>query len=374
MKRAKDKPLFTPGPLTTSLSVKTAMLRDLGSRDTEFIAIVQDVRNRILQTAGVSQSDGYEAIPMQGSGTFSLEAVISSCIPPNGKLLVIVNGAYGERLVKMAEVHGIPTETLRFRENELPSVEQVRDTLANDDQIKLVSVCHCETTSGIMNPIEEIGQVVYEQGRQYFVDSMSAFGAVTFDFKSSHIDYLVSSSNKCIEGVPGFAFVVCRREALVATEGYSRTLSLDLLAQWRGLESKGQFRFTPPTHAFLAFHQALIELEEEGGVAGRAKRYESNYSRLIDGMARLGFDEYVPRELQGYIITSFRYPESDEFDFDRFYNALNDRGFVIYPGKVSDANCFRIGNIGRVFPEDIDMLLAAIQDVLKELGIGLPVV
>jgi 2-aminoethylphosphonate-pyruvate transaminase len=367
--KAKDKPLFTPGPLTTSQSVKTAMLRDLGSRDDEFIALVKDVRDRILQTAGVSQADGYEAVPMQGSGTFSLEAVVSSCIPPGGKLLVIVNGAYGDRLAKMAQIHGIETIVLRYKENELPSIPDLRSALDGASDIKMVSVCHCETTSGIMNPIAEIGQVVREFNRTYFVDSMSAFGAVPFDFRAAQIDYLVSSSNKCIEGVPGFAFAVCRREALLATEGWARTLSLDLLAQWKGLEASGQFRFTPPTHVFLAFHQALLELEQEGGVAGRASRYRANYDRLIEGMAKLGIEEYVPRELQGYIITSFRYPENGNYDFSKFYDALNDRGFVIYPGKVTDADCFRIGNIGRIFPEDVDMLLSAIHNVLTEMNV-----
>ena len=368
--RAKDKPLFTPGPLTTSQTVKTAMLRDLGSRDDEFIALVKDVRDRILQTAGVSQSTGYEAVPMQGSGTFSLEAVVSSCIPRNGKLLVVVNGAYGERLAKMAQIHGIETVVLRSKENELPDLDELRNQLQADDDIAMVSVCHCETTSGIMNPIQEIGKVVHKHGRKYFVDSMSAFGAVPFDFEAAHIDYLVSSSNKCIEGVPGFAFAICRRDSLLETEGSARTLSLDLLSQWKGLEAGGQFRFTPPTHAFLAFHQALLELESEGGVSGRATRYRANYERLSDGMARMGFQEYVPRELQGYIITSFRYPENSRFDFTRFYDGLNDRGFVIYPGKVSDADCFRIGNIGRVFSEDVDMLLAAIRNVLDDMQIN----
>ncbi|MCA9215393.1 MAG: 2-aminoethylphosphonate--pyruvate transaminase [Planctomycetales bacterium] len=366
--RANDKPLFTPGPLTTSRTVKTAMLRDLGSRDTEFIDLVRDVRRRLLDIAGVSQEKGYEAVPMQGSGTFSLEAVVSSCIQPGKKLLVIINGAYGERLAKMAQIHGIDTVVLRYKECDLPDLSEVRSTLEADPGIAMVSVCHCETTSGIMNPIHEIGQIVAELGRQYFVDSMSAFGAAPFDFEGAHIDYLVSSSNKCIEGVPGFAFVICKRESLAATEGWSRTMSLDVHAQWKGLESNGQFRFTPPTHAFLAFHQALVELELEGGAEERGSRYRANYECLIEGMGKLGFEEYVARELQGYIITSFRYPAHDWFDFDRFYDALNDRGFVIYPGKVSDADCFRIGNIGRLFTSDVASLLGAIRDVLSSMN------
>ena len=368
---AKDKPLFTPGPLTTSRTVKQAMLRDLGSRDTEFIEIVGKVRNKLLETAGVSQAKGYEAILVQGSGTFAIEAVISSAIPPAGKLLVVVNGAYGDRIVKIARVHGIETVVLKYRESELRLVEDVDQALAKDADITMVSVVHCETTSGIINPIEEIGKIVRRHDRRYFVDSMSAFGAVPFEFEQCEIDYLVSSANKCIEGVPGFGFAICRREALLETDGWSRTLSLELLGQWKGLESNGQFRFTPPTHTILAFAQALEELGDEGGVDGRAARYAENYRVLTEGMHRLGFDDYVPVELQGYIITSFRYPDHPNFDFEAFYSSLNDRDFVIYPGKVSDADCFRIGNIGRIFSADVRALLVAIEQTLSEMGVEL---
>ncbi len=367
---AQDKPLFTPGPLTTSLTVKQAMLRDLGSRDVEFIAAVRELRDELLSVAGVSQEAGYEAIIMQGSGTFSVEAVIASAMPPRGKLLVVVNGAYGDRIVKIAKVHQIETVVQQYRENELPSLDAIDQALAEDDEIKMVVAVHCETTSGIINPIERIGQIVSKHGRCYFVDSMSAFGAVPLDFGAAHIDFLVSSANKCIEGVPGFGFCICRREALLATRGWSRTLSLDLLGQWEGLEKNGQFRFTPPTHTILAFRQALRELEQEGGVTGRAARYEENYRTLLAGMRRLGFNEYVDPEIQGYIITSFRYPEDPNFQFEKFYDLLNESGFVIYPGKVSDADCFRIGNIGRIDKSDVEALLEAISNVLETMQVN----
>ena len=367
---AQDKPLFTPGPLTTSLTVKQAMLRDLGSRDVEFITAVRELRDELLSVAGVSQEAGYEAIIMQGSGTFSVEAVIASTMPPRGKLLVVVNGAYGDRIVKIAKVHQIETVVQQYRENELPSLDAIDQALAEDDEIKMVVAVHCETTSGIINPIEKIGQIVSKHGRCYFVDSMSAFGAVPLDFAAAHIDFLVSSANKCIEGVPGFGFCICRRDALLATRGWSRTLSLDLLGQWEGLEKNGQFRFTPPTHTILAFRQALRELEQEGGVAGRAARYEENYRTLLAGMRRLGFNEYVDPEIQGYIITSFRYPEDPNFQFEKFYDLLNESGFVIYPGKVSDADCFRIGNIGRIDKSDVEALLEAISNVLETMQVN----
>jgi 2-aminoethylphosphonate-pyruvate transaminase len=368
---AKDKPLFTPGPLTTSQDVKLAMLRDLGSRDGAFIGAVRRIRDGLLRVAGVSKATGHEAILVQGSGTFGLESVISSAVPENGKLLVIINGAYGRRLAQIGRIHRIPTEELVVPEHRSPSPNAVAERLAADRGITHVVAVHCETTTGIFNPITPIGRVVAEHGRRYIVDSMSAFGAVPFDFQGSSIDFLVSSANKCIEGVPGFSFVICRRDALLETEGRARTLSLDLLAQWKGLEKDGQFRFTPPTHAILAFERALEELDEEGGVVGRAERYQRNHQVTREGLRALGFREYLSPELQGWIITSFRYPEDPRFRFDEFYDRLNEKGYVIYPGKVSDADCFRIGHIGRLFESDMKALIGAIGETVRELGLRL---
>ena len=303
-----DKPLFTPGPLTTSPTVKAAMSRDLGSRDTEFIGVIRDLRNSLLQLAGVSQADGWEAVLVQGSGTFSIESVISSITPPDGKWLVIINGAYGERILKIIERHSFAAEAIRCAENELPDLAATKATLVRGGFTHVAAV-HCETTSGVMNPIAEIGALVKQHGCIYFVDSMSAFGGVEFDFAGSRLDCLVSSTNKCVQGVPGFGFALCRRELLEASEGRARTLSLDLTAQWRGLEGNGQFRFTPPTHTLLAFAQALRELEEEGGITARTARYHANHDACVAGMRAMGFTEYVPENLQGHIITSSFIPQ-----------------------------------------------------------------
>ena len=366
----KDKILFTPGPLTTSRTVKQALLRDLGSRDFEFIETVRQIRQELLGL-GQAASPEYEAILMQGSGTFGIEAVFSTITPPDGKWLIVVNGAYGRRMAHICDVLGIDTAVLAIPENRQPDPAQVEAALSADEAISHVAIVHCETTTGIFNPVAEIGAIVAEYGRTYFIDAMSSFGAVPLNLAEAQVDFLVSSANKCIEGVPGFSFVLARRAALLAAEGSARSVSLDLLAQWRGLEANGQFRFTPPTHALLAFRQALAELAQEGGVNGRAARYRRNYETLLAGMRRLGFREYLRPEDQGYIITSFHYPDHPNFDFSRFYEVLNRRDFVIYPGKVSDADCFRIGHIGRIFAPDVQALLAAIGDVLAEMGVEL---
>jgi len=346
------------------------MLRDLGSRDHEFIRVVRTIRTRLLELAGVA-GKGFGAIPMQGSGTFALESVIGSVIPPTGKILVVVDGAYGRRLVQIASTLKVVNAVLEWAEDQPPNPIEIETVLGGDPSVTQVAVVHCETSTGMINPVREIGEVVRKHARSYIVDAMSSFGGVPLDMSECGIDYLVSSANKCIEGVPGFAFVLARREALLATEGLARTLSLDLLAQWKGLESSGQFRFTPPTHALLAFHQALKELEEEGGLGRRAARYRANSEILLQGMRELGFEEFLRPEDRAYIITSFRYPRHPKFNFETFYERLSEKGYVIYPGKVSKADCFRIGNIGHSFPDDIRHLLIAVQQTLNEMGIEL---
>jgi 2-aminoethylphosphonate-pyruvate transaminase len=369
MSHPPDKLLFTPGPLTTSASVKQAMQRDLGSRDAEFIEMVGRVHAGLLDIAGVSKQQGFESVLLQGSGTFGLEAVVGCALPRDGKLLVASNGVYGTRFALIAEALGIDHTLLRFAEDEQVDPARVDAALAADSSLTHVSIVHCETSTGMLNPVAELCRVAQAHGRISIVDSMSAFGGVPIDLAEWGADFLVSSSNKCIEGVPGFAFVVCRREALLATEGQARSLSFDLLAQWRGIEKNGQFRFTPPTHAILAFDQALRELEQEGGVAGRAKRYAANHRCLLDGMRAQGFDEYLPEALQGPIITAFRYLDDDRFDFDELYRGMSEQGFVIYPGKLSEATCFRIGSIGRIDTSDVTNMLDALKSSLEAMGV-----
>lgn len=367
---AHDKLLFTPGPLTTSRSVKAAMLQDLGSRDSEFIDIVAKVR-RDLVSIGGDDGTTYTAVPVQGAGTFGLESVVSSVIAPEGGLLVVVNGAYGRRLVDIATTLGIYTVTLEYPENTIPNPEDVRRALEADTRLTIVSMCHCETTTGILNPVVEVGRVAADRGCDYFVDGMSSFGGIELDLAAANVDYLCSSANKCIEGVPGFSFVIARRAKLEATEGRAQSVSLDLLAQYRGLEKNGQFRFTPPVQSIIAFYRALQELEAEGGVPARSERYRQNHTVLLEGMTRIGFKAYLPRELQSPIITSFLYPDDSRWDFDLFYNGLAERGYVIYPGKAGTADCFRIGSIGRIYPSDIEALLSAIQRVVVDMGLKL---
>jgi 2-aminoethylphosphonate-pyruvate transaminase len=361
----KKKLLFTPGPLSTSQTVKEAMLVDVGSRDEAFKDVIADVRARLLQVAGVS-ADEFAVVLMQGSGSFGVESVVGSVIEPSGALLVLINGAYGQRLAKIAQMLKINTRCLATEENEPPDLNAMGELLG-DKRITHVAMVHCETTTGILNPIEELLKAAKDAGKTTIVDAMSTFGATKIDM--AHVDYLISSANKCIEGVPGFAFVLARKKHLLGTEGWARSHCMDLLMQYHDFERERQFRFTPATHTVLAFHQALIELEQEGGWSARQRRYQQNQAALQHGMQQLGFTSYVPKAYQSHIIASYHYPTDPNFDFERFYCKLSERGFVIYPGKVTDAPTFRIGNIGQVFLPDISALIGAIKDVLAEMKV-----
>ena len=369
---AKDKLLFTPGPLTTSLDVKQAMLHDAGSWHHEFNGKVAGIRNALLRVAGVSREAGWECVLLQGSGTFGVEAVFLTGIPPQGKVAVLSNGAYGERMVLMLQHARIPHAVLRTPED-VPNDPNALDALlASDPAITHVAAVHCETTTGILNPIAALGAVARRHHKTYVVDAMSSFGAYPIDLEACGIDYIISSANKCIEGVPGFSFVLCRRAVLLATEGWARSLSMNLLDQLRGFEKNGQFRYTPPTHALLAFERALAELDMEGGPAGRAQRYQQNHAALLRGMASLGMAPYLQPGVQSHIITSFAYPASPAFQWPDFYARVADKGFLLYPGKISKADTFRIGNIGRLFPADMRAVVHAIREALVEMGVALP--
>jgi 2-aminoethylphosphonate-pyruvate transaminase len=366
-----DKLLFTPGPLTTSRAVKQAMMHDLGSRDDGFIGLVHDIRRRLLQLGGLDDLT-YQAVLMQGSGTFGVESVLSSVIPHDGKLLVAINGAYGQRMADIARTLAIETATMFWPESRPADPQQIEEVLARDPSITHVGIIHCETTTGILNPVDQVGRLVRAHRRTFLVDAMSSFAGIPMDIRGWAIDFLISSANKCIQGVPGFSFVLARRDLLLAAEGGARSVSLDLVSQWKAMEASGQFRFTPPTHALLAFRQALQELEAEGGIAARASRYADNQRILLAGMKGLGFEPFLALEHQSPIITTFRYLEHPRFAFQEFYQRLSDKGLVIYPGKLTNSDCFRIGTIGHLFPKDVYGLLGAVRESLKEMGISPP--
>ena len=363
-----DPWLLTPGPLTTSRTVKEAMLHDYGSRDKRFIEINRQVRSRLVEI--IDGSGSHVCVPLQGSGTFIVEAMLSNFVPRDGKILILINGAYGERMRTICEYHGRASDVLRWPEDQPVDASAVEQRLRDDVAISHVAIVQCETTTGILNPIAEVGRVVANAGRSFLIDAMSAFGALPVSVKDITFDALVASSNKCLEGAPGMGFCLASQRALEGTQGNSDSLCFDLYEQWKGLESNGQWRFTPPTHCILAFHQALNEFDEEGGVAGRGGRYLANCEILVSGMRAMGFETLLPDRLQAPIIVTFKMPSDPKFNFQTFYDGLSERGYVIYPGKLTVAESFRMGCIGRLHAAQMHGALEAVAAVMKEMGVA----
>jgi len=363
--------LLTPGPLTTSRTTKEAMFRDWGSRDAAFVAMNRRVQQRLVEMAGGQGT--HVAVLLQGSGTFALEAMIGTMVPRDGTLLILINGAYGHRMAHICRVLGRRHATLECGEDEAVDPYTVVSALAADSTITHVAIVHCETTSGVLNPVADVARVVAAAGRRLLIDAMSAFGALALDARQITFDAMTSSFNKCIEGVPGATFVICRKTALEATAGNSHSVVLDLREQSLFMEKTGQWRFTPPTHVLAAFDRALDEHAAEGGVTGRGARYRRNCQILIDGMRAMGFRPLLPDALQAPIIVTFHTPGDPRFDFNTLYDRLARRGYLIYPGKLTKIDSFRIGCIGRLSEADMRGALAAIKDVLADMGLRLPV-
>ena len=360
--------LLTPGPLTTSGRTRAAMGRDWGSRDGDFTALSEGVRLRLAALAGVA--DTHVAVPMPGSGTFAVEAAVQTLVPRHGKLLVLVNGAYGRRIVTMAHRLGLAHATIEAPEHEAIAPDAVARALAADPAITDVALVHCETTSGLLNPLEEIADCVHAASRRLIVDAMSSFGAVPIDGARTPFAALIGSANKGLEGVPGLGFVIAARLHLATCAGNAASLSLDLHDQWRGFESNGQWRFTPPVQVVAALSAAIDQLEAEGGVAARSARYRHNCDILVCGMQAHGFRPFISPALQAPVIVTFRMPPGGWFQFEAFYDFLHARGIVIYPGKLTHEPSFRIGCIGAIGPDDIARALAAVDAFMLAHGPG----
>ncbi|MCU0773121.1 MAG: 2-aminoethylphosphonate--pyruvate transaminase [Ideonella sp.] len=348
----RDPILLTPGPLTTTLRTKLAMLRDWGSWDADFNAITAEVRREILAIAHAA--DTHVAVPLQGSGTFAVEAAVSTLVPRDGHLLVLDNGAYCKRLGKLATLMGRRTTILGRPEDQPVDPAELDRRLAEDPSITHVGLIHCETGTGVLNPLAEVAAVCERHGRGLIVDAMSSFGALPVDARTTRFDALIAASGKCLEGVPGMGFVLIRRAVLDGCAGRSHSLAMDLHDQHAYMERTGQWRFTPPTHVVAALAEAIRQFKEEGGQPARLARYRANGEALVDGMA---------------IIYTFHAPAHPRYDFKRFYAAAKARGFILYPGKLTEVETFRVGCIGAIDRTVMRQMVAAVADAMTELGL-----
>lgn len=359
--------LLTPGPLTTTPAVKEAMLRDWGSWDADLRAVVASIRSDLLDIADASQ--GFECVLLQGSGSYGVEAALGSFAPKNRKTLMLTNGAYGERAIKAMSYMNRDFISYETDELEAPSADEVAALLKANPDVGAVFLVQCETTSGIVNPVEDIAAVAQKAGCVVILDAMSSFGAMDLSMKRMGIDVLISSANKCIEGVPGFTYILARRDLLETSQGASHSLSLDLYEQWAYMQKSGQFRYTPPTHILVAFAQALEQHKAEGGAPGRLARYKKTAKAMRDGMRRIGLSPLLGDNETGPIIQTFATPRDPNFEFTRFYEGLKQRGFIIYPGKLTKKPSFRVGNMGALDHEVMAMLVDATEATLKAMNV-----
>jgi 2-aminoethylphosphonate-pyruvate transaminase len=360
--------LLTPGPLTTAFSVKEKMLQDWGSWDGDFRSMTSKVRTELLSMIG-AQKNEFDCVPIQGSGTFVVEAMLGSFLPRDSKTLVLINGAYGQRIAKTLSYIGREMVVIDKGDYLPPRGAEVAATLQMDRDITHVIAVHCETSSGILNPIKEISDATYSAGRKLLIDSMSAFGAISLDADEIRYEVIVSSANKCIEGVPGFGFVIARKSELEAARGNSNSLSLDVYDQWAHMEKTGQWRFTPPTHVVAAFVEALRLHRAEGGVEARGARYRGNRDVMVDGMRQLGFETLLNDRWISPIIVTFFSPDDANFEFARFYDLMKAKGFIIYPGKLTIADSFRVGCIGQMDEHVMREVVQAAAASLNEMGV-----
>ncbi len=364
---SRDPILLTPGPLTTSLPTKAAMLRDWGSWDASFNAVTAGVRRKLL--AIVHGEETHVCVPMQGSGTFSVEAAVNTLVPRDGHVLVLINGAYGTRLAKLTRMMGRRLSTFETPEDVPTTPQDVDRLLAADPSITHVGLIHCETSTGILNPLPEIAAVVARHGRSLIVDAMSSFAALPIDARSVPFDALIAASGKCVEGPPGMGFVFVRRAVLEQCAGRSTSLALDLHDQWTYMEKTTQWRFTPPTHIVVALDAALDQLGAEGGQPARLARYAKNCETLVGGMAELGFRVFLEPGIQAPIIVTFHAPADPNYEFKPFYDCVRDKGFVLYPGKLTQVETFRVGCIGAIGPDEMRHAVNAVRDTLAQMGI-----
>ena len=365
--------LLTPGPLTTRPGTRAAMGRDWGSRDPAFIALTARIRRQLLALCNAGEA--FACVPLQGSGTFAVEAQLGTLVPRDGRLLILVGGAYGRRMVEICRRMGRACESLETAEAVQPTAADIAARLADDPAITDVALVHCETTTGILNPLAELTAAVAEGGRRLHVDAMSSFGGIPIDLARLPAHSLAASASKCIEGAPGVGFVIARTDHLAASAGNAHALSLDLHGQWAGFEADGQWRFTPPTHVLAALDQALDELDAEGGVAGRFARYWENCRTLVQGMRELGFETLLDDAVQAPVIVTFLAPADPAYRFETFYDRLATRGFLIYPGKLAAAASFRVGCIGAFRADTMSRFIEAVEAVLREMGVesGAPI-
>lgn len=364
MNTPKRNILLNPGPATTTDTVKMAMVvPDICPRELEFGELTLAVRDDLIKIAHGEKN--HTCILLTSSGTGGVEACLTSVVPMNKKVLIINNGAYGERMQSICDAYGIGHIDANFEWGKPIDIKAIEKLIKeNADQLSHLAFIHHETTVGILNPLYELCSLSHLHGLENIVDAMSSFAGIDIDLERDKVDYLVSSSNKCIQGMAGISFVFARMESLKKTTGIKRNFYFNLWANYEYLNKNKQFLFTPPVQTLYALRKAITEYFKEGE-KNRIKRYASMYEILKKRLQKLGFEFLVDEKHHSKLLTAILEPSAPHYSFNEMHDYLFERGFTIYPGKVGKINTFRLANIGEIYPEDIENFLVVFEDFLR---------
>jgi 2-aminoethylphosphonate-pyruvate transaminase len=367
MTKIKREILLNPGPATTTDTVKYAQVcPDICPREKEFGELMEWICTELSLMAG--KPDRIETVLFGGSGTAADEVMISSCIPDNGKLLIIDNGAYGDRFAKIASVYKLNFEVYKSSGFEPLDIDKIKAKLIEGKFTHFAIVYH-ETTTGLLNPAPELCRFCHEHGITTIIDAVSAFSAIPIDMDKDCFDFMASTSNKNIQGMAGVGFVFCRKEALEKTAGYPmRNYYLNLWDQYSYFKKTKQTRFTPPVQTMYALRQAILETKQEG-IENRYARYSSCWEELVKSIKKIGLTMLVPQEIQSKLITAIIEPDTPNYSFDALHDLAKSKSFTIYPGKLSNANTFRIANIGDIQPEEMTAFTVILEDYMRSIGV-----
>ena len=365
--------LLNPGPATTTDTVKMAQIvPDICPREKEFASMMKKMREDLVRIVH-GDLNKYTAVLFCGSGTLNIDVCLNSLLPEGKKIMIINNGAYSSRAAEICEYYGLPFIDLKFPVDELPNLDKVEQTLKENLDIALVHTTHNETGTGILNPVKEIGALAHKYGAVFTVDTTSTYAMRPIDIEEDNIDFCMASAQKGLMAMTGLSFIVGNTEIIKKSADYpKRSYYCNLYLQYHFFETTGEMHFTPPVQTIYAARQAIDEYFAEGEQA-KWQRHLSVFEAIHAGLARLGFKDIIKRELQAGLVGSVRYPDDENWDFEKVHDYCYERGYTIYPGKISTQNTFRLCALGAITSEDIDNFFVVLEEALHEFHVQVPI-
>lgn len=369
----KRNVLLNPGPATTTDTVKLAqVVTDICPREKEFGKVMEDLSKDLLKIVHAKEDD-YATVLFCGSGTINIDICLNSLLDAGKKTLIVNNGAYSSRAVEVCKYYGLPFVELKYKENEIPNLDEVNSTLANDSSISLVYTTHNETGTGLLNPIREIGKIAHDHKAMFVVDTTSTLAMRPIDVYKDNIDFCMASAQKGIMAMSGLSFVIGNKSIIEESQNYpKRSYYCNLFLQYDYFRKNYQMHFTPPVQVIYAASQALKEYFAEGE-ENKWNRHLSVNNTIREELDKLGFKTYIPREQESGLVVSVLYPNDPNWDFDKVHDYCYERGFTIYPGKIAGKPTFRLCSLGAIYPQDIKDFFKVFKEALDKLNISCPI-